>query len=58
MVGAAFPASSVILVNDATLRGLVETGSKYSQFSFDFALISCGDRRTQLFLLRLDSSED
>jgi hypothetical protein len=52
---AAFAARCVILVNDATLGCLVQSGSKYSQFGFDFALISSGDRRIQLFLLRFNS---
>ena len=54
---AALAATRVILVNDATLRCLVESGRKYSQFGFDFALISPGNRRIQLFLLRFNSGE-
>ena len=52
---AALAAGREILVNDATLRCLVESRSIYSQFCFDFALIASGNRRTQLFLLRFNS---
>ena len=54
---AALAAGCVIFVKDTTLRCFVESGSKYAQLGFDFALISSGNRRTQLFLLRFDSSE-
>ena len=54
---AAFAAGRVILVKDTTLRCFVESRSKYTQLGFDFALISSGNRRIQLFLLRFDSGE-
>jgi hypothetical protein len=57
MARAALAASRVILVEDTTLRCFVESRSKYTQLSFDFALISSGNRRIQLFLLRFDSGE-
>jgi hypothetical protein len=57
MARATLAASRVILVEDTTLRCLVESRSKYIQLGFDFALISSGNRRIQLFLLRFDSGE-
>jgi len=55
---AALAAGCEILVNDTTFRCLVESRSKYSQFGFDFALISSSYRRIQLFVLRFNSSEN
>jgi hypothetical protein len=57
MVRAALAAGRVILVKDTTLRCFVESRSIYTQLGFDFALVSSGNRRIQLFLLRFDSGE-
>jgi hypothetical protein len=54
---AALAAGCVILVKDTTLRCFVESRSIYTQLGFDFALVSFGNRRIQLFLLRFDSGE-
>jgi hypothetical protein len=54
---AALAAGRVILVKDTTLRCFVESRSIYTQLGFYFALVSSGNRRIQLFLLRFDSGE-
>jgi hypothetical protein len=54
---AALAAGRVVLVKDTTLRCFVESRSIYTQLGFYFALVSSGNRRIQLFLLRFDSGE-
>ena len=54
---AAFAAGRVILVKDTTLCCFVESRSIHTQLGFYFALVSFGNRRIQLFLLRFDSGE-
>src|ERR1700719_1562988 len=46
-----------ILVHYSTLSGLVESRRKCGRFGLNFGLISSGNHRIQLFLLRFNSRE-